>query len=287
MLRVARFGCGLVVGGGLAAVMLQRTLSAKDEVKGAFRPDAFLPFRLRETIPLSADCSLFRFDLPDHAPETGLPVASCIVTRFQQAEGQYVIRPYTPTTLSDVKGHFDLVIKKYPGAKMGGHIFSLKPGDFLDVKGPILKIQYEPNKYKHLGMIAGGTGITPMYQVIQEVLKNPDDRTEVDLIYANKSPQDILLRKELDALARKHNNFRVHYTVDQAGWLWLGDTGHVGPETVQKRFPAPSPQTFVYVCGPPPMMNAVTGPKNPDYSQGELKGFLKGIGYTEANVFKF
>lgn len=35
-------------------------------------------------------------------------------------------------------------IKKYPGAKMGGHIFSLKPGDFLDVKGPILKIRPDP-----------------------------------------------------------------------------------------------------------------------------------------------
>lgn len=57
--------------------------------------------------------------------------------------------------------------------------------------------------------IAGGSGLTPMLQIAQEVVRNPEDKTEVTLVFANKTEDDILLRKELDAMARKHKNFKV------------------------------------------------------------------------------
>ena len=60
-------------------------------------------------------------------------------------------------------------------------------------------------------MIAGGTGITPMYQVIKAVLKQADDDTQLALLYANQSPDDILLFEELQSLARDPR-FRVWYT---------------------------------------------------------------------------
>jgi cytochrome-b5 reductase len=44
---------------------------------------------------------------------------------------------------------------------------------------------------------------------------------------------------------------------------------------------------MVFVCGPPGMMDAVSGGKAPDLSQGELKGMLKDLGYTSPMVFKF
>lgn len=53
------------------------------------------------------------------------------------------------------------------------------------MKGPLPKIEYKPNIKKHIGMIAGGSGITPMLQVAHEILKNPQDQTEVRLIFAN------------------------------------------------------------------------------------------------------
>ena len=50
----------------------------------------------------------------------------------------------------------------------------MKVGDKLDFKGPILKRAYKPNEYEHIGMIAGGTGITPMLQVIDDPAANND-----------------------------------------------------------------------------------------------------------------
>jgi cytochrome-b5 reductase len=38
------------------------------------------------------------------------------------------------------KGHFELVIKKYPDGKVSSYMHSLKPGDSIKVKGPIKKV---------------------------------------------------------------------------------------------------------------------------------------------------
>ena len=49
-------------------------------------------------------------------------------------------------------------------------------------------------------------------QVINAVLKDPEDTTEMALIYANQTADDILLREDLEALAAKHPNFKVWHT---------------------------------------------------------------------------
>ena len=46
-----------------------------------------------------------------------------------------------------------------------------------------------------------GTGIAPMYQALQKLLATPGDTTEITVLYGNASVDDILLKKEMDALA--------------------------------------------------------------------------------------
>ena len=81
------------------------------------------------------------------------------------------------------------------------HLTSLKKGEEALFKGPWVKFKYEPNKWKKVGMIAGGTGVTPMLQVAREVLENPKDKTKLQLIFCNRSEEDIMLRDTLDALS--------------------------------------------------------------------------------------
>lgn len=198
-----------------------------------------------------------------------------------------VVRPYTPVTPIDQKGYFDLVIKYYDKGAMSKHIHSLKPGDYLEVKGPIPKIKYEKNMKKRIGMIAGGTGITPMLQVVREILRNPDDKTEIDLVFANDTEDDIILREEFDQLAQKYPNFRVYYVVLKPSEEWNQGKGFVNEEIIREHIPPPSEDHLVMVCGPPGMMKAISGEKAKDKSQGELEGLLKKLGYTKEMVFKF
>lgn len=50
---------------------------------------------------------------------------------------------------------------------------------------------YSKNLAPHLLMIAGGTGITPMYQIIKASVQDPEDKTQLRLIYANVNQDDI------------------------------------------------------------------------------------------------
>ncbi len=55
---------------------------------------------------------------------------------------------------------------------------------------------------KHLSMLAGGTGITPIYAVMTHILRDPEDKTCMSLIFCNVAEEDILLRKELDQMSK-------------------------------------------------------------------------------------
>eukprot|EP00478_Filoreta_tenera_P001844 GABV01001883.1.p1 GENE.GABV01001883.1~~GABV01001883.1.p1 ORF type:complete len:126 (-),score=39.93 GABV01001883.1:129-506(-) len=122
-------------------------------------------------------------------------------------------------------------------------------------------------------MIAGGSGITPMVQVLNHVFADPEDKTFVSLVYANKSPEDILLKEWLDHMQERFpNRFRVHYVVDSAPSNWKdGSFGRINAEMIQKRLPSPSDDAMIFVCGPDPMLAAISGPKAPDYSRRERR----------------
>lgn len=107
-------------------------------------------------------------------------------------------------------------------------------------------------------MIAGGTGITPMLQIIRAALKSPLDETKLSLIYANVSLDDILLKEELDEFAEQYpNRFKVYYVLNNPPEEWSGGVGFVSKEHIEKYIPPSADDIKVLMCGPPPMMNAM------------------------------
>jgi cytochrome-b5 reductase len=75
---------------------------------------------------------------------------------------------------------------------------------------------------KKLSMIAGGTGITPMFQIITEIAKIPEDKIEMTLLFCNKTEKDIILRKELEALQPR---LKLHLMLEHASLGWQGIKG--------------------------------------------------------------
>jgi NAD(P)H-flavin reductase len=200
-------------------------------------------------------------------------------------------------------GKFQLLVKRYPSPKegvppglMSNYLFNLKEGDevlFKHIKFNV-KIQYPFRQYKTLSMICGGTGITPMFQALQRVLDTPGDTTKVVLLYGNKTVPDILLREELEAYAKKHaDRFKLVLVVGTrpdmeppAGWKEAGnEAGWIDQAKVEKHCFPPSDDTCVFVCGVPPMYNAMCGPRG---EKGLQEGtILHKLGYTNSSVFKF
>ncbi|GFT52584.1 NADH-cytochrome b5 reductase 3 [Nephila pilipes] len=228
---------------------------------------------------ISHDTRRFRFALPSPNHVLGLPIGQHIYLNVK-IDGNLVIRPYTPVSSDDDKGYFDLVIKvyfkgvhpKFPdGGKMSQYLNDMKIGDFIDVRGPSGKLTYlgrgkfsvkldqksppQVFQVKEIGMIAGGTGITPMYQLIKQVLKDPEDKMFMSLLFANQTEEDILLRNELEDIAAKHSDrFKLWFTVDRPTEGWKYSSGFISADMITDHLPPPADGVFVLMCGPPPMI---------------------------------
>mmetsp|Transcript_23033 Transcript_23033/g.63047 ORF Transcript_23033/g.63047 Transcript_23033/m.63047 type:complete len:274 (-) Transcript_23033:567-1388(-) len=199
---------------------------------------------LGERTNISHDTVRFRFILPEEKPVLGLPVGKHFKlfapNRKGKVEGEWNGRPdkevdepeierkYTPTTSDDEVGYVDLIIKVYKGGgekfvdggKMSQYLDSLRVGDKMDISGPWGMHEYlgkgnfksgtKTLQASKVGMMAGGTGITPMLQVVAAILKDDTDTTTVSLLYANQTEGDILVRDILENLAERYpKRFKV------------------------------------------------------------------------------
>ncbi|KAI0090966.1 NADH-cytochrome b5 reductase [Irpex rosettiformis] len=214
-------------------------------------------FPLKEKIIISPNTAIYRFGLPHPQDVLGLPIGQHVSIQAE-INGKDIMRSYTPTSSDDDLGHFDLLIKAYEQGNISRYVSLLKIGDKIRIKGPKGQFTYHPELSRHLGMIAGGTGITPMLQIVRAALKNPQDKTKLSLIYANVNHDDILLKKELDLLAQNHSHrFTVHYVLNNPPQGWTGGVGFVSKEQIETHMPSPSSDVKVLMCGPPPMMTAM------------------------------
>jgi cytochrome-b5 reductase len=200
---------------------------------------------------------LFRFQLDNPKQSLGLPIGQHIWL-ISDIDGEEIKRSYTPTSTNDDLGYFDLVVKIYPKGKMSQYLDQLQIGDKIRVTGPKGRFLYEKNKYAKIGMIAGGTGITPMLQVIKEILKYEDDKTEITLLFGNITELDIILREMIDDLATKHPRFKAYYVLNEPPQGWTQGVGFITKQMIQDHLPAKGDNMNVLMCGPLPMTNGMT-----------------------------
>ena len=135
-------------------------------------------------------------------------------------------RPYSPISV-ETPGYFELLVRRYPNGLFSSQLARLEPGDQASFLRPIeSRYRYTRGATPELGLIAAGTGITPMWQVIQTILADPHDTTRISLVYASKSTDDILLKDELDRAAAEHpDRFRACYVVSQPSNSSVGGRG--------------------------------------------------------------
>eukprot|EP01088_Endostelium_zonatum_P001536 TRINITY_DN1183_c0_g6_i1.p1 TRINITY_DN1183_c0_g6~~TRINITY_DN1183_c0_g6_i1.p1 ORF type:complete len:375 (-),score=125.16 TRINITY_DN1183_c0_g6_i1:1115-2191(-) len=192
-------------------------------------------------------------------------------------------RSYTPVSSDDDVGHFDLIIKVYKagvkpqfpdGGKMSQYLDKLNVGDNITIQGPFGLIEYKgegdfeyarkklPAKKTNIGMIAGGTGITPMLQLVRAILeKESNPQTKLSLVFANQTESDILVRDRLEDLEKRFpGRFHLWYTLDNANPGWKYSTGFINKDMISAHLPEPAEDSLVLLCGPPPMIKFACEP---------------------------
>lgn len=290
-----------LVGGTLIVILLSLCFSfpVGDE-EGALDEKVYRDFKLIEREEVSHDVRRFRFALQHKNQLLGLPIGQHIkLCYIDPKTSEEVVRSYTPVSSDDERGYVDFIIKvykplppKFPdGGKMSQFLDNLKLGESIKMRGPVGELEYmgmgnftiskgfgskrteQKHKASMIGLIAGGTGITPMLQIIRAILKNPSDKTQVWLIFANKTEADILLREELDSLVC--SRFKLHYTLDEPPANWAHGKGFISEEMCRANLPLPTPHTLVLNCGPPPMIKFAIEPSliKIGYKEGQWHNF--------------
>merc|ERR1712093_626528 len=158
----------------IAAVVIA---TSKPKQKPVLDGTTWQKFPLKEVTRISPNTATYRFALPKETDILGLPIGQHISVQAE-IDGKNVMRSYTPTSSDDDLGHFDLLIKSYPTGNISKYFGELKVGDLVQFKGPKGQMKYSPAMATNVGMIAGGTGITPMLQIIHAICKNPLDMTK-------------------------------------------------------------------------------------------------------------
>jgi cytochrome-b5 reductase len=160
---------------------------------------------------------------------------------------------------------------------------SLVPGQSVSFAGPLPGYTYQANQHPRVALIAGGAGITPMYQLIRGILNNPRDNTKITLVWGVNTDADIFLDQEFKQLQAQHpERFTFIYTASQPEEGSPYPKGYITKQLLEKsNIGAPDKDTKVFVCGPPAMENAVVG------GRGNRGGILSQLGYSPAQVHKF
>jgi len=259
----------------------------------ALNPKKKIPFKLRSKTVLSHDSFLLDFALQSPEHVLGLPTGKHMFLS-NEVNGETVMRRYTPISSNYDIGGVKFVIKAYPpcerfplGGKFSQHLDSLKIGDTVDMRGPVGEFDYFQNgSYAidgeelystRFNMIAGGTGITPVMQIAAEILRHPEDSTQISLIFACREENDLLMRSTLDQWATHFpDKFKVHYILsDRWPQGWKYSTGFVNKALFEKHlFPA-GDDVRNLMCGPPIMLDKGCTPN------------LVALGHKKDKIFAF
>ncbi|KAE8339597.1 hypothetical protein BDV24DRAFT_175934 [Aspergillus arachidicola] len=246
--------------------------SSTDEIRPVFlQSRSWTKATLKERKDISWDTRIFSFKLEHEDQTLGLPVGQHLMIKVldTSSNNEAIIRSYTPISETSQKGTVDLLVKVYfatatsAGGKMTMALDRLPLGSVVECKGPTGRFEYLGNgrvlisgKERHVRsfkMICGGTGITPIFQVLRAVVQDHQDPTSCVVLNGNRQEEDILCRAELDGfMASDSRRCNIIHTLSKAPDSWTGRRGRISEELL-KEYAAPEDESMVLICGPPAM----------------------------------
>jgi cytochrome-b5 reductase len=134
-------------------------------------------------------------------------------------------------------------------------------------------------------MVAGGSGIAPMVQILNHFHRDPTKFPSLVLYFGGMTEQDLYYKELIDDLASKHaDKLKVVYSVENPSENWTASKGYTNVELIQSLIPAQDTNPLLIVSGPPRMMVEMVGEKKLK-KQGVLGGWFGKIGFTRKSVW--
>lgn len=156
-----------------------------------------------------------------------------------------------------------ITVKRMANGRASNHLNdTIQAGDTLSVLGPSGNFTIEPRAIneRHLVMLAGGSGITPIMCLLETVLHH-EKRSKVTLIYGNRGWDDIIFRERLAGLTEGlGERLVVDHVLEKPPKDWSGGRGLLTDDVLFERLDAlrieDDGMLRYFICGPTPMMEA-------------------------------
>ena len=275
-----RGSCGhckiTVLDGGGPILPTETPFMTRAEIKGGVRlacqvkirenvrvkiPEDLLNVRLftatvKSTIDLTHDIKELRFALGEPAEIEQRP-GQYVQIQAPSPEGP-VFRAYSISSASYEKNEIELGVRIVPGGIGSTYLHGLEVGDPVIFTGPYGEFRLNEDPDTEIICVGGGCGMAPMKNIIYSIYDKWPGRS-CWLFFGCRTKDDVFLLEEYRALAEKHPNFKVVYALSDPlpeGDDWDGEMGFI--HLSADKFLEPNVKRQAFLCGPPPMIEAVT-----------------------------
>jgi len=212
---------------------------------------------VKSALTLTHDIKEIRMALVEPAEISHRP-GQYVQVQAPSSEGP-VFRAYSVASPVYEPNVVDLVIRIIPGGIASTYLHSVAEGDPMIFTGPYGEFRLNEDPETEVICVGGGAGMAPMRNIIYSIYDRWPDRS-CWLFFGCRTTVDIFYLKEYQELAAKHPNFHVVYALsDPLGpdEKWDGETGFIHLSVDKHLDPGVKRQAFL--CGPPPMIDAVMG----------------------------
>uniref|UniRef100_A0AC34RJ87 NADH-cytochrome b5 reductase n=1 Tax=Panagrolaimus sp. JU765 TaxID=591449 RepID=A0AC34RJ87_9BILA len=254
--------------------------------------------RLIHKEALTHDVRLFRWEFENDLHFGLLPGEH--IKLISEVNGVKMSRFYSPVSDPNQFGSFEIVVKVYNPSTdhpnvgvFSTYLDSLPLNSELLVSGPFGGIAYlnegdflmkqtNVRQFKTIAMIAGGSGLTPMVQLMRHVMREDGaNAPKLNLIYTNKTEEDVILADELKAYSSMNPtkfSLTLAFTrlfdgiAEDSRRSWKQHVGRIDEGLLAKVFPFPTDDVLVLICGPRAM-------------NVHAKNLCTSLGYTHISIF--
>lgn len=147
-----------------------------------------------------------------------------------------------------------------PPGIASSYIFSLKPGDKVKISGPYGEFHIK-NTNREMIYIGGGAGMAPLRSHIFHLFHTLKTTRKVSYFYGGRSKRELFYVDDFRKIEQQFPNFKfvIALSEPKPEDNWTGPVGFIHQVTYDlylKNHPAPEDIEY-YLCGPPPMIDAV------------------------------
>jgi benzoate/toluate 1,2-dioxygenase reductase component len=163
-------------------------------------------------------------------------------------------RAYSFSSMTAKADKVTFLIRNVPGGLMSGFLSErATPGSELVMHGPFGSF-YLRQMARPVLMLAGGTGLAPFLAMLDKVVAAGGSAHQIHLIYGVNTDRDVVEIERLKAFAAALSNFTFEVVVVDANSEYPKKgyvTHHIEPAHLNEG------DVDIYLCGPPPMVEAV------------------------------